>query len=201
MERVALMFIPALICGVMFTSCSSDKAGPQDEKTMGELYVTGTGPVTVSTDKPDLVFTGDDIESFNIHSREIVFTKVKADDIRYRIGLFSELFFYLNSELLFDPPLRIHSEVSSIADVLGLSIWGSKIYFHSHTQNYDFLPTPDREAREKEQAELVQKRQKEMGAFIKYLSDAGKLDDTVPPETEEPTWPEVPIVQDSVKIK
>jgi len=184
MKRVALMIIPALICGVFFSGCSADTAEPQPEKTMGELYVTGTRSVTVSADKPDLVFTGDDIESFNIHSREIVFAKVKADDIRYRIGLFSELYFYLNNELLFDPPLRIHSEVSSIIDVLGLSIWGSKIYFRSHIQNYDFLPAPDREAREKEQAELVQKRQKEMEVFIKYLNDAGKIDKTVPPEIE-----------------
>jgi len=74
MKRVALMIISALICGVFFSGCSADKVGPQDEKTMGELYVTGTRSVTVSADKPDLVFMGDDIESFNIHSREIVFS-------------------------------------------------------------------------------------------------------------------------------
>jgi len=165
------MIIPVLICGVVFSSCGSDAA---------------------PTNKPDLVFTGDDIESFNIHTREIVFSKVKADDIRYRIGLYSEIFFYSNNELLFNPPLRIHREESSILDVLGLSIWESKIYFHSHIENYDYLPAPDREAREKEQAELVQKRQKEMEAFIKYLSDAGKIDDTVPPETEAPILPQVP---------
>jgi len=197
MKRFVLMIVPALICGGMFLNCSSDKAEPQDEKA---LYVMGTRSANVSTEKPDLIFTGDDIESFNVNSREIVFTKVKADDIRYRIGLFSVLHFYLNDKLLFDPPLRIHSEVSSIAEVLGLSICGSKIYFHSHTQNYDFLPASERQAREKEQNELVQKRQKEMETLIKYLSDAGKIDDTVPPVIEIPT-PEVPIVPDSTKIK
>jgi hypothetical protein len=203
MKKLAvLMIVSALISGMAFTGCSSDKAEPQDEKTMGELYVTGTGSATVSGDKPDLVFTGDDIESFNVNTGEIIFAKVKADDIRYRIGLFSELHFYLNDELLFEPPLRIHSELSSIADVLGLHIGGSKIYFHSHTQNYDFLPPAEREAREKEQNELVQKRAKEMEAFIRYLSDAGKIDTTegteFPPNPEPPTIPEV---RDSTEIK
>ena len=184
------MIISALICGVVFTGCSSDKTEVQDEKTMGELYVIGARSATVSANKTDLVFTGDDIESFNVNTGEIVFTKVKADDIRYRIGLYSLLYFYLNDEPLFDPPLRIHSEVSSIMDVLGLSIFGSKIYFHKHTQNYDFMPAAEREALEKEQDELVQKRQKEMETFIKYLSDEGKIDNTggteLPPDEDLP---------------
>ena len=165
MKRVALIIIPALICGVFFSGCSADKAGPQDEKIMSVLFVTGTRSVTVSEDKPDLVFTGDDIELYNIHSREIVLTKIKADDIRYRIGLFSELYFYLNNKLPFDPPLRIHSEVSSIIDVLGLSIWGSKIYFRSHIQNYDFLLNPDREAREPNLFKSVKRKWKHLSSI------------------------------------
>ena len=69
MKRTVLMIISAL-CGVVFTSCSSDKAEPQDEKIVDELYVVGTESATVSTDKTDLVFTGEDIETFNVHTGE-----------------------------------------------------------------------------------------------------------------------------------
>ena len=175
MKRVVLMIIPALICGIVFTSCGSNKAEPKDEKATGELYVIGAKSATVPTDKTDLVFTGDDILSYNLETGEIIFAEVKADNIRYRIGLYYTLYFYLNEKPLFDPPLRIHSEVSSIMDVLGLSIWETKIYFHKHTQNYDFMPAAEREILEKEQEKLVQKRKTEMDVFIKYLRDAGKI--------------------------
>ena len=37
MKRVVLMFIPALICGVVFTSCGSNQAKPQKEKAVDEI--------------------------------------------------------------------------------------------------------------------------------------------------------------------
>ena len=189
---------------ILSCNSNSNEVEKKDSSTTGTLYVMGTRSVVLLNgeippeEKPypgepgfpngeperppyvdvppmELIFTGDDIELFNVNTGEIVFTKVKADDIRYSLGLYTYLYFYLNDEPLFDPPLRIHSEVSSILDVLGLSISGSKICFHRHTQNYDFMPAARREEAEKEQDELVQKRKKEMDTFIKYLTDAGKI--------------------------
>ena len=41
MKRLVLMIMPALICGVMFTSCSADIAGTEAECTFsGACYVT-----------------------------------------------------------------------------------------------------------------------------------------------------------------
>ena len=37
MKKFVLMFIPALICGVVFTSCGSNKAEPKEEKAVGEI--------------------------------------------------------------------------------------------------------------------------------------------------------------------
>jgi len=37
MIRIALLFIPALICRVVFFGCSTDKAGPQDEEKIERL--------------------------------------------------------------------------------------------------------------------------------------------------------------------
>ena len=37
MKRLVLMIISALICGVFFTSCDSDKAEYQERKTVGEM--------------------------------------------------------------------------------------------------------------------------------------------------------------------
>ena len=38
MKKVVLMFIPALICGVVFTSFVSNKTVPKEEVAIGEVY-------------------------------------------------------------------------------------------------------------------------------------------------------------------
>ena len=39
MKKFVLMFIPALICGVMFTNCGSDKAEPEEDEPAVLQYV------------------------------------------------------------------------------------------------------------------------------------------------------------------
>ena len=38
MKKVVLMFIPALICGVVFTSCGSNSAETKEEEIVVEMY-------------------------------------------------------------------------------------------------------------------------------------------------------------------
>ena len=38
MKKLVLMFIPALICGAVFTSCGSSKAKPKAEEAADEIY-------------------------------------------------------------------------------------------------------------------------------------------------------------------
>jgi hypothetical protein len=71
MKRVVLMIISALICGLMFKSCGTDKAEPKDDKTIGELYAMGSKSATVPIEdkgKLDLLFTGENIKSFNVET-------------------------------------------------------------------------------------------------------------------------------------
>jgi len=210
MKRFALMIIPALICGGTLLNCSSDKAEPQDEKTMGELYVMGTRSAT--EDKLDLLFTVDDIKSFKTGKTievanggafygELVFTDKKADDLSRLFGHYTMIHFFIGEKLLFDPPIKIFNPFSSMsANDLQMSIFDDKIFLVEFYQFWDWLPAAEREAKLKAQEENSKMRKKQLDVFFKYLSDAGKIDDTVPPIIEIPT-PEIPIVQDSTKIK
>ena len=206
MKRIVLLFIPALICGVVFSSCSSDKAGLQDEKTMGELYVIGTRSATVTTgDKTDLVFTGDDIKSYNVNTGEIAFVESKLEVIKSRLGLWSQLEFFIDEMPVFVPPIWIHSPLSSAgAGDLNLRLGGpdfDKIYFAMWFNSWEWLPEAERKIKQKEDDEIAKKRKKELEVFIEYLNDAGKIDDTVPPEVVVPTDPNAPVVIDSLNIK
>jgi len=212
MKRIALMFIPALISGVMFTSCSSDKTEPQDEKIVGELYVMGTrSDVLNSEDELNLLFTGNDLKSFKTGESievansgtfygEMVFADLKADDLSKRFGHYTYVYFFIGETLLFDPPIKIYNPFSSMsANDLQMTIYDGKIYLIEFYQYWDYLPTSERDARLKAQEENSKMRKKQLDVFFEYLSDAGKIDDTVPPEIEVPTFPV--IVPDTVTTK
>jgi len=213
MKRIVLMIIPALICGGTLLNCSSDKAEPQDEKTMGELYVMGTRSTT--EDKLDLLFTGDDIESFKTGSAfdvpnggtyngEIVFTNsLKADELLARFGLYTTVYFFLDEKLLFDPPIKIYHPLSSMSSndlQMNITLDG-RVYLSEFYQFWDWLPVAEREAKLKEQEANSKMRKKQLDVFFRYLSDAGKIDDSegteFPPNIEIPTVPEV---RDSTKV-
>ena len=207
MKKGILWIFSALICGVVFTNCSSDKAEPQDENFSGELYVIGVKSTTVlADDQTDLVFTGDDIKSYNTNTGEIVFVESKLDEIKSRLRLWSQLDFFIDEKPVFVPSLWIHSPFSSAgADDLHLRLSYpdfDKIYFSMFFNSWEWLPEAERKVKQKEQEEIAKKRKKELEVLIGYLSCVGKIDNTespeLPPELETPTYPE-PI--DSVKIK
>jgi len=72
------------------------------EKSPDKLYVMGTpfliedGKVTLLP--PELSFTGEDIISFNLTTREIMFT----DQVIKKIGNYKCFSFYFNTETLFE---------------------------------------------------------------------------------------------------
>ena len=213
MKRIALMIIPAMICGVVFISCGSGNEEQKDEKITGKLYVMGTKSAAISSKKDlELLFTVDDIKSFKTGESiqvanggnfygEMVFADLQADDLSKRFGLYTMIYFFIGETLLFDPPIMIFSPYSSIsANDLQMSIFDNKFYLIEFYQLWDWLPSAEREARLKAQAENAKMRKKQLDVFFKYLSDAGKIDDTVPPKIETPI-PESPIVRDSVIIK
>jgi len=195
MKNLVLMFIPALICGVVFTSCNTEKAEPKLITSDG-LYVIGTKSGVVPTSITDLVFTDDDIVSFDVSPvGEMVFTKEKTEEIISRARLHSELHFFIDGKPVFSPPIKIYFGWGSLDDIdlqFRISDY-NKIYLTDIYQHLDSLLVIDREILEKEFEANRQKRKQEMDVLIKYLSDAGKIvdrtGDTVPPELEEPSLP------------
>lgn len=82
-------------------SCSENEAIDKVTVT-GELSVV----VTLTPETKDVLtaFTGNDIKSFNLATREIVFVDpITVDSLRTRItGLFATMTFYLNERPLLD---------------------------------------------------------------------------------------------------
>ena len=195
------MFIPALICGVAFTSCNADKDAPE-VKTNGGLYVVGVKSAAVPTDKTDLVFTGDDIVSFDVLSGEIVFTEEKFDDIMARVSLHTELHFFIDDKPVFDPPIQINYGWRVSFDDFDLQFRtdGHKIHLTEWYMIVDSLPEVYRELKQLEMEANRQHRKKELEVFIEYLKSAGKIGQStvLPPYLENPN--EL-VVTDTLKIE
>ena len=177
MKRLVLMMIPALICGTALTGCS-DKAGPKEEKTAGGLYVIGSKSASVKAgDKTDLVFTGDDIVSFNVSNGEIVFTEAKKDEIISRVSLHTELHFFIDDQPVFTPPIRIYFGWDVLFDDFDLQFRtdGERIFLTDIYMSLDSVPFPEREMAQQEIDAKKEERKAELDVLIKYLSDAGKI--------------------------
>ena len=178
MKKVVLMIIPALICGVMLSGCGSDKVEPQDESTSGELYVIGakSGSAMKADNKTDLLFTGDDIVSFNIVTGKFVFTETKLDEILTSVSHHDELHFFIDDKPVFTPPIRINIgwKLSSIDDCeLQFRTNGDVIFLTDMHVHFDTLSLSNVEK------ELFiakkEKRDAELDVLIEYLREAGKI--------------------------
>ena len=176
MKRLVLMIIPALICGVVFDGCGSKE--PQGENTLGELYAMGTkSSAVLSKDKMDLLFTADDIISFDIrelpptmgmYPGHIVFTDTKTNDLKERFELYTTVFFYLHGELVFDPPIPTYFPWLTSEPPRGLQLRYERGMSGEHAFFLgDFSFLPDEEMREKQKSQL--------DVFINYLRDADKI--------------------------
>ena len=197
MKRLVLLIIPALIGGMALTSC--EKAAQNEQETIGELYVIGVNSGTVPTsennsetvptgENNNLVFTGNDIISFNVTTGEIVFIDEKMDEIISRASLYSELNFFIDAKPVFVPSIATMPlngdrycgsplPWASLND-LGLLILNSETCFLIEGYlPWHFLSDDenDREAILKKQEENSKKRSKELKVLIAYLSKAGKI--------------------------
>ena len=187
MKKNILMIIPALICGIVFTSC--EKTEQNEQKPTDGLYVIGVKSVTLRTsEESNLVFTDDDIISFDVATGEIVFIDRKVDEIISRISLYSELNFIIDDKPVFVPSIpTMHFEGNRFCasplpwawwNDLGLLILNSKAcYLTEGYLPWHFLSSDDndREAILKQQEENSEKRKKELEVFIEYLRETGKI--------------------------
>ena len=203
--KTKLFFGLIAVGAFLMFSCnnsSSDGVEIDEEKTSGTLYVMGTYSATsmgeiIDEEKPDpgdpyknvvtppyeetpfskLVFTGEDIKSFNVTTGEMFFDKAKFEEIKNSLGLYAILDFYIDDKPLFVPAIEIHSPISGISrDDLQMFLGADGVvYLTEFYQSFDWMSEADRAEMKKQQAETSAKRKKEMEVFIKYLSDAGKI--------------------------
>ena len=146
---------------------------------MGELDVIGTSSAAGTTgDKTDLVFTGEDIKSYNVNTREITFVESKLEVIKSRLGLWAQLDFLINEKPVFVPPLWIHAPHSS-AGAGDLSLYLGPdfvtIYFTMYFNSWERWPEAERKIKQKKDKEIAKKRTKELDVFIKYLTNKDKI--------------------------
>ena len=186
---LSVCLIPVLICGMVFSGCNTDKVEPE-VKTTGELYVIGnaagavkSGIVRAAEQTDFLVFTGDDIVSFDVWKGQIGgqirFTEEKLDEIISRVELYSELHFLIDDKPVFDPPIRIYRGLGlSFSDAdfdLQFRYDGFNVFLTDVYMTLDSISSGERESMMEELAANKQKRQQELDVFIAYLKDTGKL--------------------------
>ena len=175
--RIFLLMVVFSFSTISFNSYSNGKA-PEDEKSIDKLYImgfrsNGTGE--------ELIFTGDDIQSFNLTTREIVF--VDSLYIKTRLcrsgWIVSNI--YLNDMLLFKRIPFLSSINSGVFNDL-VFYFDSFNYFDPDDRLYlnDGFPDLDyfREKKEniqKVREENAEKRKAEWDIFIKYLNDNNKI--------------------------
>jgi len=199
MKKLFLMIVPALICGAMFTGCSTESIEP----TTGELYVFGAAKTRASSET-DLVFTGDDIISFNTRYGEIVFTESKFDEIMSRINLHTELHFFIGDNPVFDPPIKIHYGWGLSNDDFDLQFRtdGERTYLTNFYMHIDsIMPQSEKEIRQIEA--IREKREKELEILIKYFAATGKITEQdaplpIEPENSQPNCNKYVIISDSL---
>jgi len=167
-NTVCLMFISAMICGLTLFGC-----GKQLENTAGgELNVFVTKAKATEIDKiNDLLFTCDDIVSFNVKTGEIVFKRGIMDERMFH----AQLHFFIGEKPVFSEPLKIYFDVMSQlwCDLLFV-VKGGEQRGGFFIKYFGCSYLEDKKKASKH-AEKMKKREKELDVLIKYLRNAGKI--------------------------
>jgi hypothetical protein len=180
-------------------SCNSDTIEKQDNLNLdGELSAVVTRAMTSeipeqekepiepgggeSPKEPEssfeekVAFIGDDIKSFNIKTREIVFNNLTADELIKRVGVSSELTFYFDGKKLFESTTIEVGYSSQIIDDLVFFISDSKFYLiDGYPIIQDSWPQDDIKRMKEARDNKSKSREKEWDTFIKYINNKGKI--------------------------
>ena len=169
------------IAGMTVTACSSIDNEPEKPFTtdpvVNTLYACGISESETRSigDAQDVLFTEDDIEWFNITTREIKF-RDKMVPLREQIPLLAGVDFYLGGEHLFSGGVtHVGLICSQVFDDLVLccgKIDGG-VVDDGHYYLYDCYP-PEFTDDERVQANRA-KRAEQWEIFTKYLESKGKL--------------------------
>lgn len=178
MNKNVMLFFAA--AGIIFglSSCNNDPSAEASSKD--KLRVVTTMTKTEVANAEDLVvFTGDDIDTFNGKTGRIVFKELRFDDLFQRAESNSMLKFYLGDEFLFDIILLMYPisrpyDVPVLIGSRGDENVPDKFFLLNGYPLYGGVnPIAPSAAWNK---------------FIRYLTDSGKLT-----EADDPVSPPAPI--------
>lgn len=170
------------IAGTVMTACSLDGNEPEKPFTTcpvenGRLYAFGIGVTETrfSADTESALFTDDDIEWFDLNTRELRF-RSHAEPLRDRIPLLAGVDFYLGGEHLFSGgATHVGLICSQVFDdlVLCCGKMDGEVIDDGHYYLYDcyppqFIDTDEVKANR-------ERRAPQWEAFLKYLESKGKL--------------------------
>jgi hypothetical protein len=170
-------------------SCSNDTNVPTSEKAKLSVVTAtaGTNVKTYSSEGEPVVFTGDDIETYNGKTGRIVFRNFTYNDLFRRAENNSTLKFYLGDEFLFD--------IILVGDLDNATTYNVPILMASRGDEYgapDKFFLLDRYPFSGQESFLEQNPA--WSKFVQYLTDAGKLTEAAEP----PFTPRVPKDPDKI---
>jgi hypothetical protein len=174
------VFLMMMSFALTLFSCSNDTNVPASEKARLSIVTAtaGTNVKTYSSEGESVVFTGDDIETYNGKTRRIVFRDLTYDDVFRRAENNSTLKFYLGDEFLFD--------IILVRDP-GNTTYNVPILMASRGDEYG---APDKfyllDGYPYSGQESFLEQNPAWGKFIQYLTDAGKLTESADPPFTPP---------------
>ncbi|MDR1526446.1 MAG: hypothetical protein LBS46_02105 [Dysgonamonadaceae bacterium] len=155
-------------------SCSNDTNVPASAKEKLSVVTTVTR-ANVTHSEESVIFTGDDIETYNGKTGRIVFRDLTYDDLFRRAENNSRLKFYLGDEFLFDIIL-VRDPVNTTYSVpILMASRGDEYGAPDKFFLLDGYPLGGRES--------VLEQNPAWSKFIQYLTDVGKLTEAADPVT------------------
>ena len=184
-SKLLYVLIAGFACFML--SCEKDK-------TTDRIYVTGKRDPFATE---ELVFTGDDIKSYNISTFEItlsdsaidkLFTKQIFQQQEYMTFNYLLLSFYYNDKILFKNVRTINTQsggstFNDLVFVADLYPYSNKLYLSDgypvvmETEWYRYGDNEYVKEIQKEKEENAKKRELEWNIFIRCLTDSDKIED------------------------
>lgn len=170
--RNRIYILAVCFISFIFTACQNED---NDIKLpTGELFVVKTTDISKApVDKIDMIFSVEDIKSFNTSTGEIVFKNLTAKEIEKRInGYDSSLTYFIGDMKLFNSVFIVPAWSSAVYNDLSLVIVDSKCYIFNGYPSLDIIEYKKEEYRQLRE-ENIQKNKKSWDIFIKYLGNKG----------------------------
>jgi hypothetical protein len=172
------------IAGVTITACSSNDNETEKPFTTdpveNTLYACGVGqPETRSVaDAQNMLFTEDDIEWFNVTTRELHFRDT-MESLREKIPFLAGIDFYLGGEYLFSGGATfvglICSQVFNDLVLCCGKIEDGEVIDNNRYYLYDCYPNTPQFLNDEQVQDNIKKRAPQWDTFTNYLESKGKL--------------------------